>query len=142
MEAPDRQPRRIAVFFYGLFMDDALLRQKGATPRDGRIAAVRDFSLVIGARATLVPRSDGTVHGVVYWLTHAEIDALYSDGSVDVYRSEAVLAHVADGTVVPALCFNLPSPPSAGERNADYAARLRALAERIGLPPGHVASIT
>ena len=135
------QPRRIAVFFYGLFMDDALLRQKGVTPHEGRIASVQDFSLVIGARATLVPRSNSTVHGVVYRLTHAEIDALYSDASVNVYRPEAVLAHVADGTVVPALCFNLPFPPSAGERNADYAARLRTLAERIGLPSEYVSSI-
>lgn len=135
------QPRRIEVFFYGLFMDDALLREKGVTPRDGRIASVQDFSLVIGARATLVPRSNCTVHGVVYRLTHAEIDALYSDASVNVYRPEAVLAHVADGTIVPALCFNLPSPPSVDERNADYAARLRTLAERIGLPPEYVSSI-
>ena len=138
----DPQPRRIAIFFYGLFMDDALLRQKGVTPRDGRTASVQDFSLVIGARATLVPRSNGTVHGVVYRLTHDEIDALYSDASVNTYRPEAVLAHVADGTIIPALCFNLPLPPSADERNAEYAARLRTLAERIGLPPDYVASIT
>ena len=123
-------------------MDDSLLRQKGVTPRDGRIASVQDFALVIGARATLVPLSHCTVHGVVCRLTHAEIDALYSDASVNVYRPEAVLAHVEDGTVVPALCFNLPLPPPADERNADYAARLRTLAERIGLPSDYVSSIT
>ena len=138
----DPEPRRIAVFFYGLFMDDSLLRQKGVTPRDGRRASVQGFSLVIGARATLVPLSSGTVHGVLCRLTHAEIDALYSDASVDVYRPEAVLAHLEDGTLVPALCFNLPLPPSPDEHNADYAARLRRLAERIGLPPEYVSSIT
>ena len=123
-------------------MDDSLLRQKGVTPRDGRTASVQDFSLVIGARATLVPLSNCTVYGVVCRLTHAEIDALYSDASVDVYRPEAVLAHVEGESVVPALCFNLPLPPSADERNADYAARLRTLAERIGLPSDYVSSIT
>ena len=138
----DPEPRRIAVFFYGLFMDDFLLRQKGVTPRDGRRASVQDFSLMIGARATLVPLSSGTVHGVVCRLTHAELDALYSDASVNVYRPEAVLAHLEDGTLVPALCFNLPLPPSSDERSADYAARLRRLAERIGLPPDYVSSIT
>ena len=138
----DPEPRRIAVFFYGLFMDDSLLRQKGVTPRDGRRASVQDFSLVIGARATLVPLSSGTVHGVVCRLSHAEIDALYSDASVNVYRPEAVLARLEDGTLVPALCFNLPLPPSPDERNADYAARLRRLAERIGLPRDYVSSIT
>ena len=123
-------------------MDDSLLQQKGVTPRDSRRASVRGFSVVIGARATLVPLSSGTVHGVLCQLTHAEIDALYSDASVNVYRPEALLAQLEDGTVVPALCFNLPVPPSPDERNADYAARLRRLAERIGLPPEYVSSIT
>ena len=123
-------------------MDESLLRQKGVTPRDGRTALVQDFSLVIGARASCVPLSGGTVHGVLFRLTHAEIDALYSDASVSVYRPEAVLAHLEDGGVVPALCFNLPSPPSRDERNEDYAAKLRNLAERIGLPADYVSSIT
>jgi hypothetical protein len=133
--------RRIAVFFYGLFMDDRLLQQKGVDPSTCRIASVEGFSLVIGTRATLVPFSNRTVHGVVCSLTHAEVDALYSETSVSLYRPEAVLAHVADGNVIPALCFNLPVAPSPDERNAEYAARLRALAERIGLPPSYVASI-
>ena len=137
----DPEARRIAVFFYGLFMDDSLLQEKGVTPRDGRRASVQDFSLAIGARATLVPLPRGTVHGVVFRLTHTEIDALYSDASVHVYRPEAVLAHVEDGTTVPALCFSLPLPPSPHERNADYAARLRSLAGRIGLPRDYVSSI-
>ena len=133
---------RIAVFFYGLFMDAALLRQQGVDPCDCRTAAVKDFSLVIGARATLVPLPGATVHGVVCRLTFAEIDALYSSASVSVYRPEAVLAHLQDGTVVPALCFNLPAPPSPHERNADYASKLRELAERIGLPRDYVSSIS
>jgi len=138
----DREPRCVAVFFYGLFMDASLLRQKGVNPRESRRASVQGFWLVIGARATLVPLSSGTVHGVLYLLTHAEIDALYSDASVNVYRPEAVLAHLEDGTIVPALCFNLPLAPSPDERNAEYAGRLRRLAERIGLPPDYVSSIT
>jgi gamma-glutamyl AIG2-like cyclotransferase len=138
----ETEPRWVAVFFYGLFMDDALLRQKGVTPRDGRPASVDGFSLVIGARATLVPMAHRTVYGIVYSLTHAEIDALYSEASLTAYRPEAVLARVDDGSIVPALCFNLPSPPSPDERNADYAARLRTLAERLGLPPAYVSSIT
>jgi hypothetical protein len=102
---------------------------------------VENFSLVIGARATLVPRSGQTVHGVVFSLTHAEVDALYAEASVSVYRPEAVSARLTDGSVVPVLCFNLPVPPASDERNPQYAAKLKALAERIGLPPGYVASI-
>lgn len=135
------EARRIDLFFYGLFMDDALLREKGMSPENRRVAFVENFSLVIGARATLVPCSGRTVYGVLFSLTHTEVDALYSEASVSVYRPEAVSAHLADGSTVPALCFNLPVPPSIGERNPKYASKLRQLAERIGLPASYVSSI-
>ena len=135
------EARRIDVFFYGLFMDDALLREKGADPHDPRIACVEDHALVIGNRATLVPCTDCTAHGVVMALTHAEIDALYADSSLGAYRPEAIAALLPDSRVVPALCFNLPVPPSPGERNPQYAARLKDLARRIGLPESYVASM-
>ena len=137
----DEEVRRIDVFFYGLFMDDALLREKGVNPVNRRMARVENFSLVIGARATPVPDAGGTVHGVLFSLTHGEVDALYSEDSVSVYRPEAVFAQLADGRTIPALCFNLPVPPSAEERNPAYVSRLRELAERIGLPSSYVSSI-
>jgi hypothetical protein len=137
----DDQGRRITVFFYGLFMDEELLRAKGVQPQDRRLAAVENFRLAIGARATLVPSANSTVHGVLFSLTHAELDVLYAEASIAVYRPEAVAARLADGSVVPALCFNLPAPPAAGERNPRYAAELRALAERIGLPSDYVTSL-
>jgi hypothetical protein len=133
--------RRIDVFFYGLFMDEALLREKGLNPENRRMASVENFSLVIGARATLIPCAGRTVHGVVFSLSHAEVDALYGEASVSVYRPEAVLAQLDDGSVIPALCFNLPVPPSTDERNPQYIAKLRELAERIGLPPSYVSTI-
>jgi hypothetical protein len=43
--------RRIDVFFYGLFLDDALLRDKGTDRRVHRMAFLENFSLAIGARA-------------------------------------------------------------------------------------------
>jgi hypothetical protein len=137
----EEKVRRIDLFFYGLFMDDALLREKGVNPRDRRVATVQNFSLVIGARATLVPCVGGTVHGVLFSLTHAEVDALYQEDSVSMYRPEALLAQLGDGSVIPALCFNLPAPPSPEERNPQYASKLRELAERIGLPASYVSSI-
>lgn len=137
----DNTARTVDVFFYGLFMDEALLREKGLNPRNRRLAFVENLCLVIGARAALVPRANAIVHGVLFSLTHSEVDALYSEPSVSVYRPEAVLAHLADGSVTPALCFNLPAPPSDDERNPQYATKLRELADRIGLPPGYVSSI-
>ena len=138
-----REPevRRVDVFFYGLFMDEALLREKGINPGNRRQAFVENFSLVIGARATMVPCIGKRVHGVVYSLTHDEIVTLYSEPSVSFYRPEAVFAKLADGSLIPALCFTLPEIPLPDERNPDYAAKLKKLAERIGLPASYVSSI-
>ncbi len=47
--------RKIDVFFYGLFMDEALLKTKGVIPANLRYASVLGFQLRIGNRATLVP---------------------------------------------------------------------------------------
>ena len=136
-----KDTRRIDVFFYGLFMDKELLRAKGVKPVHPRLASVENFCLLIGARATMTPRQGETVHGVVFSLAHEEVDALYSEESVSVYRPEAVIAHLTDGSSIPALCFNLPSPPSPAERNPEYALKLKELAVRIGLPPSYVNSI-
>jgi hypothetical protein len=134
------EARRIDVFFYGLFMDEAVLREKGVNPTNRRLAYVENFRLVIGARASLVPSPGHTVHGVLYSLAHSDIDALYAEASVSVYRPEAVSAQLTNGSV-PALCFNLSVPPSTDERNPQYASQLKDLAERIGLPADYVAAI-
>jgi hypothetical protein len=138
----DNSPRSIDIFFYGLFMDEALLRAKGLDPQNPRLAAVDNFNLVIGERATLIPRLGETVHGFLFSLTHKEIDSLYADSSVRVYRPEAVLAKVKNDSAVPALCFNLPTVPLDGKRNPQYAAKLKELAERVGLPAEYAAKIS
>lgn len=132
--------RRVAVFFYGLFMDADLLRQQGMEPAAPRRAEVRGMALRIGSRATLVLSADSTAHGIVMDLTHQEIDRLYSDSSVAAYRPEAVLARLADESVA-ALCFNLPQPPAAHETNRDYARKLAEIGRKVGLPPAYVASL-
>jgi hypothetical protein len=133
--------RAIDVFFYGLFMDEELLRAKGINPQNRRLAAVAGFRLAIGKRATMIPEPHTTVYGVVFALTHTEIDSLYADASVSVYRPEAVSARLENGDVSAALCFNLPEPPAVMERNPEYVAKLKELAQRIGLPAEYVATI-
>ena len=120
----EKKVRRIDVFFYGLFMDDTLLQEKGINPVAHRMASVENFRLVVGSRATLVPSAKATVYGVLFSLTHNEVDALYSEDSVSLYRPEAVCAILADGSIIPALCFNLPVPPSPEERNQQYVSKL------------------
>ena len=133
--------RKIDVFFYGLFMDKDLLESKGLKPTNLRPGSVSGFQLRIGNRATLVPNQASHVFGLVASLSHQELERLYSEASVSTYRPEAVLVHLSDDEILPALCYNLPEPPSTEERNTDYAAKLRALAERLNFPADYVACI-
>lgn len=137
----EEQAASVEVFFYGLFMDESLLRAKGLSPSNRCVASVEDFQLVIGERATLVRREGATAYGVVYTLTRGEVEALYSDESVSAYRPEVITARLAGGRDARVLCFNLPAPPSAEERNPLYASELRELAERLGLPAEYVSTI-
>ena len=134
--------RRARVFFYGLFMDDDLLRTKGLDPQEGELAWVDDVALRIGRRAALIETPGGRVHGRVVSLTHDELNRLYSEQSVQAYRPEAVLAHLTTGASIAALCYNLPEPPSPDERNADYVTRLREVAQKVGLPADYITSIS
>ena len=134
-------PRRISVFFYGLFMDAEALRAQGISPTSPRRGRVQGYSLRIGQRATLIPDPHGCVYGVLMDLSHNEIERLYAEPSVRVYRPEAVVAELDDGSRVATLCFNLPEPPGLDERNDMYAQRLRDLASRLELPVTYVERI-
>ena len=130
--------KRIAVFFYGLFMDADVLRSKDIDPIDARRASVPGFALRIGQRATLVPEAKGRAYGMLMELRHDEIDRLYADPSVQMYRPEAVISELEDGSRVAALCFTLTSAPGPSERNEEYAAKLRELGRRLHLPEDYI----
>jgi hypothetical protein len=133
--------RSVDVFFYGLFMEESALREKGIRPAHARRASVDGFSLRLGARATLIPDAAKCVHGMLMSLTHRELDLLYAEPSVAAYRPEAVIASLPDGGSIAALCFNLPMVPTGVQSNSDYAARLQAVARKLGLPESYVATI-
>lgn len=133
--------RKIDVFFYGLFMDEALLRAKGINSPNLRVAFVSGFQLRIGNRSTLVPVPEERVFGVVASLFHTELERLYSEHSVQAYKPEAVLAHLLNGEVLSVPCFNLVESPAADEHNPEYATKLRALAKRLQFPFDYVSSI-
>jgi hypothetical protein len=126
--------RTIDVFFYGLYMDPAVLVQKGVSPRNPRKGYVEDYVLRVGQKATLLREEGKKAFGVVYSLTHLEIHNLYWGAGLDSYRAEPVIAHVIGGASVPALCCNLLSPPSPKETNQDYIDKLRTVMGKLGLP--------
>ena len=134
-------PRQIDGFFYGLFMDDQVLRQAGVEPSNFRRAYVTGFALRIGRRATLVPSPGGRAYGMLISLTHAEFERLYSAPGMEAYRPEAVVAHRSEGEAIPALCYNLVQAPEPYERNPEYAMHLKSVLENLGFPVEYVESV-
>ncbi|MFL5447629.1 MAG: gamma-glutamylcyclotransferase family protein [Gemmatimonadales bacterium] len=135
---PDRSAD---VFFYGLFMDQELLHSRGIRAEQVEVARVDGLELRIGQRAALTPSKQGRVYGLVMTLTLRQLDELYAEPGVEGYRPEAVLAHLSGGGAIAAMCYNLPQPPGASERNPEYAEKLRAVARKVGLPAEYIASI-
>jgi hypothetical protein len=134
--------RHVDGFFYGLFMDAAVLRQSGVVPVNPRRAYVDDFALRIGNRATLVACVGARAYGMLIALTHGELERLYAAPGLEEYRPEAVLAHCMEGGAVAALCYNLLAEPRAEERNPDYARQLQRTLRELGFPAEYVASLT
>jgi hypothetical protein len=133
--------RHIDAFFYGLFMDQEIVREAGVAPINPRRAYVEGFALRIGQRATLVPSAGVRVYGMLFTLTHPELDRLYAAPGLEQYRPEALLVHVLEGAPTPALCYNLREAPQPGERNPEYAARLQRALSKLDFPAEYVASV-
>jgi len=134
--------RRLEAFFYGLYMDLDVLREAGIVPIAPRQAFVDNFALRIGRRATLLPAAGARAYGMLYTVTHDELDRLYTAPGLEQYRPEAVLARPLDGAPIPALCYNLPEAPQPHERNPDYALQLQRVLDKLGFPPEYVASVS
>jgi len=130
----------VAVFFYGLFMDESLLASKGIRASKATVGHVDGYTLRIGRRATLVPDHANRAYGVLMSLRAADVRALYADKSVADYVSEPVSVVLPDGTLESAVCYNLPGRKLEGA-NPEYANALLALAARLGLPDEYLQRI-
>lgn len=128
------------VFFYGLFMDEALLASKGISVGNTSVGQVDGFVLRIGARATLLPSEGARAYGVVMTISENEADDLYADSSVADYVPEPVIVELPDGRTIDAVCYNLPADKVAGTNKA-YAKSLIEVATELGLPDAYLDEI-
>jgi hypothetical protein len=126
--------RRVAVFFYGSFMDRGVLRQRGFEPGDLEAAKLRGFDIRFAPLATLVPADEHTcVYGVVATATHDELQRLYSEGMVSSYRPEPVVVETIPGRKLAALVYIArgKTPPPASD---DYIQHLLGPAREFAYP--------
>ncbi len=129
-----------SVFFYGLFMDEALLRAKGMNPSKPILAFVDGFGLRIGERATLIKSGGERAYGSIMSLSDQELSMLYGDKSVADYIPENITAITENKKSINAISYNLPLEKLSGQ-NKQYAESLAIVAKKVGLPPEYISEI-
>ena len=131
---------RVRVFFYGSYMNRAVLREVDLVPDGLEVARLDGYDIRIEPRANLVASTERSVYGVLAGATHAELARLYAyaqDVLGERYLPHAVLVHTRSGMWVPALCYIAPSMVS---RPADpaYVERVLQPAREYGFPEWYV----
>ena len=120
------------IFFYGLFMDRSLLKEKGLHAEAVGPAVLSDYRIHIGERATLLPSAAHRAYGIVMELPDREARALYSEPSVREYKRERVQVQLLDtNEIVEAYCYNLPRELGLAGANPAYATKLSQLVEAL-----------
>lgn len=128
------------VFFYGLFMDRAILLKNGIKPSNPRKGYLNDYALKIGNRASLIPCKNERSYGIVMTIDDEAIHNLYAEPSVADYIPEEVNIITGTNDSVTATCYNLPSESLAGT-NESYVMSLHKLAKQEGFPDDYLEKI-
>jgi len=132
--------RRVWTFWYGSYMNPAVLAEVNLHPDSFGVARLDGFDIRIEPLANLV-RSDGSaVYGVLAPATHEELDRLYAHARNvlgAVYLPEAVFVQTRDLTWRPALCY-IASEMEARPAERAYVERILRPARELGFPSWYV----
>ena len=121
------------VFFYGLYMDEEILKSKNIPIRHQRSGYIDNYALRIGNLATLMRTENNRAYGMVYAMTQKEIVSLYEGAGLDAYITEALLCTLSDKSKIPVLCKNLAEAPKEDESNDIYFSKLKSCMAKYGL---------
>ena len=135
--------RKVSVFFYGSYINFAVLREVNLVPDEWEVARLPGFDISIRPRANLVRSEQHTVYGILAAATHAELDRLYAharDVLGEVYLPEAVLVQGVSGSWRPAMCYICPAMTPRAAEDA-YIDRIVRAAREYGFPSWYIARL-
>jgi hypothetical protein len=134
---------KVWVFFYGSYINFAVLREVDLVPEQWEVARLPGFDIRIQPRANLVRSEEHCVYGIVATATHAELARLYAharDVLGEVYLPEAVLVQTLAGLWRPALCYLCPEmTPRAADHG--YVERIVGPAREFGFPEWYISHL-
>jgi cation transport regulator ChaC len=141
--APSIDAPAVAVFFYGSYMNRAVLTEAGLTPHSWEVGSLAGFDIHIRPRANLVAAAGATVWGILATATHADLERLYAHARNvlgEVYLPHPVLVELPGGSYRPALCYISPHM-EARPADRDYIERILAPAREHGFPADYLQRI-
>ena len=133
-------PSTVVTFFYGSYINRAVLREVDLEPARIEVAWLPGFDIDMRPIANLVPSNQRCVYGVLATATHDELARLYDHAETvlgGVYLPRAVLAFTPAGQAEPALCYIAPRL-SGARASADYVARIVEPARAYGFPEWYI----
>lgn len=131
---------RVRTFFYGSYMNRAVLREVELVPERFEVARLDGYDIRIAPRANLVASAQACVYGVLVEATHAELARLYAharDVLGEIYLPHPVLAQTRDGGWFPALCYIAPTMV-ARRPDPAYLDRILQPARELGFPEWYI----
>ncbi len=126
--------RLVEVFFYGLYMDDSILKSRDVVAKNKKVGYVDGYRLRIGKNATLLRDKNSKSYGVICSITHDDIYKLYGATGLINYVPEALIVRTDDSKNSPAICYVLLNPPRKDEINSDYYQKLTLCMKEYGFP--------
>jgi len=131
---------KVWTFFYGSYMNFAVLQEVNYVPEKWAVAKLSGFDIVIHPRANLIHSDQHCVYGIVVTATHQELGRLYAhakDVLGEIYLPEAVLVETSDDKWQPALCYICPEmkPRPAAQ---EYVDRIVKPAKAFGFPQWYI----
>jgi hypothetical protein len=134
---------KVRVFFYGSYMNRAVLREVDLVPERFEVARLDGYDIRIAPRANLVASTETCVYGVLAEATHAQLARLYAhakDVLGETYLPHPVLVQTLAGAWLPAFCYIAPSmvpqPPDPA-----YVDRIVQPARELGFPDWYVSRL-
>lgn len=130
----------LVTFFYGSYINPAVLREVDPVPDRFEVARLPGFDITTRPLANLVPSDRHTVYGVLAKATHIELDRLYQharDVLGGLYLPWPVVAETRGGYRKPALCSIAPELDG-GPPDPDYVACIVEPARTHGFPAWYI----
>ena len=135
---------KVSTFFYGSYMNPAVLKGVDIIPERFEVARLSGYDINIQPRANLIRPEQHCVYGVVSAATHEELVRLYAHSQNvlgESYAPEPALVQTNDQRWLPVLCYISHSmKPSPATDNA-YIERIVQPAREFGFPQWYIQRI-